>query len=146
MPFGFIAPKTLNYLTFQSFDLSVPDEGYSRNVLSALNLISPFLLQMIIENPEFQANLLKWDKEDYTLLTEILKCPYFNRCVYLTWLMVVQNPPMYMDEGPDRRSYIKREMYQEFTKKGSIIDYCVWPVLYLEKDGPLGTKGIVQVY
>jgi hypothetical protein len=42
--------------------------------------------------------------------------------------------------------YIKREMYQEFTKKGSIIDYCVWPVLYLEKDGPLGTKGIVQVY
>jgi hypothetical protein len=27
MPFGFIAPKTLNYLAFQSFDFSVPYEG-----------------------------------------------------------------------------------------------------------------------
>ena len=36
-PFGFIAPETLNYLSFQTFDferhlmkviLSVPDEGY----------------------------------------------------------------------------------------------------------------------
>ena len=26
----------LNYLAFQSFDLSIPDEGYSRNVLCAL--------------------------------------------------------------------------------------------------------------
>jgi len=30
-PFGFIA-KTLNYLAFQSFDFSVPDDGYFRNV------------------------------------------------------------------------------------------------------------------
>ena len=125
MPFGFIAPKTFNYLTFQSFDLSVPDEGYSRNASGPLILISTFLLQKIIEKPEFQANLLKWDKKDNTLLIEILKFPYFTRCVYLSWLMAVQNPPMYMDEGPDRRSYIKREMYQEFTKKGSFIDYCV---------------------
>ena len=36
-PFGFIALKTLNYLTFQSFDLSVPDDVYSRNVSCALN-------------------------------------------------------------------------------------------------------------
>jgi hypothetical protein len=44
-PFGFIAPKTLNYLAFQYFDLSVPDEGYSRNASCTLNLISTFLLQ-----------------------------------------------------------------------------------------------------
>jgi hypothetical protein len=31
------------YLAFQSFDFDVPDEGYSRNALCALNLISTFL-------------------------------------------------------------------------------------------------------
>jgi hypothetical protein len=30
-PLAFIAPKTLSYLAFQIFNLSVPDEGYSRN-------------------------------------------------------------------------------------------------------------------
>ena len=43
-PFGFIATKTLNYLTFQSFDISVSDEDYSRNAWCALYLISTFLL------------------------------------------------------------------------------------------------------
>ena len=59
-PFGFIAPK--NYLAFLFFDLSIPDEGYSRNMLCAvpdegysrnmlctLNLISTFLFQMCLE-------------------------------------------------------------------------------------------------
>ena len=41
------APKTLSYLAFHSFDLSVSDEGYSRNVLCALNLISTLLLILI---------------------------------------------------------------------------------------------------
>ncbi|VDI41420.1 Hypothetical predicted protein [Mytilus galloprovincialis] len=113
----------------------------STSTMCAVNL-----QKMIVEKPEFQANLLKWDQKDYDLLSEILNTPYFNRCVYLSWLMVVQNPPMYIDEGPVRRSYINRDVYHEFTKKGSIIDYCVWPALYVEKGGPLGTKGIVQVY
>ncbi|CAC5361577.1 unnamed protein product [Mytilus coruscus] len=113
----------------------------STSTMCAVNL-----RKMIVEKPEFQANLLKWDQKDYDLLSEILNTPYFNRCVYLSWLMVVQNPPMYIEEGPVRRSYINRDVYQEFTKRGSIIDYCVWPALYVEKGGPLGTKGIVQVY
>jgi hypothetical protein len=44
-PFGFIASKTLNYLAFQSLDLSVPDEVYSRNGSRALNFMSTFLLE-----------------------------------------------------------------------------------------------------
>ena len=36
--------KALNYLAFQILILSVPDEGYSRNVTCAHNLISTFLL------------------------------------------------------------------------------------------------------
>jgi hypothetical protein len=42
--FGCIAPKTLNYLVFQFWILSVHDEGYSRNALCTLSLISTFWL------------------------------------------------------------------------------------------------------
>jgi len=37
MSFGLIVPKSFKYFAFQSFDLSVPDEGYSRNASCALN-------------------------------------------------------------------------------------------------------------
>jgi hypothetical protein len=47
MPFGFIAPKTLNYLAFQSLDLSVPAEGYSRGMSGTLNLIPTFLIHLM---------------------------------------------------------------------------------------------------
>jgi hypothetical protein len=42
-PFGFIAPKTLNYLAVQSFSiLSVPDGGYSSNAPCALHFYYNF--------------------------------------------------------------------------------------------------------
>jgi hypothetical protein len=40
MTFGFITPKTIHYL---SLILSVPDEGYSKNALGAVNLTSTFV-------------------------------------------------------------------------------------------------------
>jgi hypothetical protein len=49
-PFGFISPKTLNYLAFQSI-LNVPDEVYSKNVSCILNLISTFLAHLAIRRP-----------------------------------------------------------------------------------------------
>jgi hypothetical protein len=39
MPCGFIAPRALSYLAFQSSMFSLPDEGYSRNASCALNLL-----------------------------------------------------------------------------------------------------------
>ena len=52
MPFGFNAPKTLNYLAFQSFDFwfwVYLMNGYARNASCALNLISTFLSDTLIE-------------------------------------------------------------------------------------------------
>ena len=40
----------LNYLAFQPFDLSVPGEGYSRNALYALNLISTLYYYHWVDN------------------------------------------------------------------------------------------------
>ena len=45
MPFSFIAPNTLNYVAFQSFDFDRPDGGYSRNASPALYLISTILFE-----------------------------------------------------------------------------------------------------
>ena len=42
-PFGFLALEDFKMISA----LSVPDEGYSRNALCALNLISTFLLHTI---------------------------------------------------------------------------------------------------
>jgi hypothetical protein len=49
MPFGFIVPKTLYYLAFQSFVLRVPDEGYSRKV-SNEQAITTIFIQFILNN------------------------------------------------------------------------------------------------
>jgi hypothetical protein len=47
--YGFIAPKTLDYLAFQSLDFEpLPDEGYTRNVLGTLSLISMLLSDIFI--------------------------------------------------------------------------------------------------
>ena len=48
----------LNYLAFQSFDLSVPDESYSRNASCGLNLISTFLLHEYPESSSYIFYLL----------------------------------------------------------------------------------------
>lgn len=32
---------------------------------------------------------------------------------------------------------------KSFTKNGQYVDFSVWPALYLHKDGPLLSKGIV---
>ena len=40
----FLLPKHLNYLASNHLTLSIPEEGYSRNVSCVLNYISTFLL------------------------------------------------------------------------------------------------------
>jgi hypothetical protein len=47
MPFDFLAPKDFKIIWLSNIlGLSVPDEGYSKNVWRALNLISMFLLHL----------------------------------------------------------------------------------------------------
>ena len=60
-PFGFIAPKTLNYLGSNLSMLSIPDGGYSRNASCALNLISTFYLLILRDG-----NV--WSKTNFILI------------------------------------------------------------------------------
>ncbi|XP_052078899.1 thyroid receptor-interacting protein 11-like isoform X7 [Mytilus californianus] len=68
--------------------------------------------------------------------------PYIENCVKICYFAAVQNPPMVIDFEPgqifDKQSYI------EYTRSGTIVEYSVWPVLYLHKGGPILSKGVVQ--
>ena len=70
---------------------------------------------------------------------------YINKCVELCWLMAIQSPPVAID---DKYHEYKNTQFDErhfklYTKKGQLIDYIVWPVLYIPGGGILG-KGVAQ--
>ena len=79
-----------------------------------------------------------WDSE----CLEALR-PFIMQCLYITWMMVVQSPPMVFRtcEPGDK---FKTSMFKEYTQRGSDVDFMVWPALLLEKDGHLVVKGVAQ--
>ena len=68
---------------------------------------------------------------------------YARRCVELTWLMNVQDPPLALDMLTERQ-FIDTDRYRAFTKSGRALAFYVWPALLLHKDGALLVKGVAQ--
>lgn len=75
---------------------------------------------------------------------DVEKCKlYIQKCVQCCWFMCVQDPAMQLTVwtiGTKMDGYNMKS----FTKNGQYVDFSVWPALYLHKDGPLLSKGIVQ--
>lgn len=71
---------------------------------------------------------------------------FFEKCVYLCWLMVIQDPIMYLDDDPVSYAQIDKNAYEEFGKSGDSVAYVIWPALFLHKGGPLLFKGVLQAY
>ena len=69
---------------------------------------------------------------------------YCDKCVELTWLMNVQDPPMVLIWPQDVQRDHMAGMFRTFTKTGSILSYEVWPAVMLTKEGPLMVKGVAQ--
>ncbi|XP_052719869.1 uncharacterized protein LOC128191702 [Crassostrea angulata] len=69
---------------------------------------------------------------------------YINRSIELCWLMSVQDPPVVIDFIAVYGQAIDDKILRKFTKTGSKIDFLVWPVIRLHKNGPLLQKGVVQ--
>lgn len=69
--------------------------------------------------------------------------PYIQHCTTMCFYMVVKSPQMYLkfDCPADK---IDRSIFRPFTKDGETLDYVVWPALFLYKDGPSMTRGVVQ--
>ncbi|XP_045205556.2 uncharacterized protein LOC123557874 isoform X2 [Mercenaria mercenaria] len=69
--------------------------------------------------------------------------PFIKKCIFLGWMMVVQSPPMTLAECKPGEN-LEKEAYKEYTQRGSIIDFVVWPALLLNQGGPVVGKGVAQ--
>jgi hypothetical protein len=58
--------------------------------------------------------------------------------------MHMQDPPVYIEWEFSRDSTIDTNILQSYTRAGNKVDFVVWPVLYLHRDGPVLNKGVVQ--
>ncbi|KAL3878811.1 hypothetical protein ACJMK2_031139 [Sinanodonta woodiana] len=68
---------------------------------------------------------------------------FAEQCAEIVWLMCMQQPPMHL-ECIDTGETFNPDLYRGYTKSGKCIEFCVWPVVRLHKDGPILTRGIAQ--
>ena len=67
---------------------------------------------------------------------------YIRRCIEICWLMVVQDPPMVLDNTkPDQFDTAR---YRGYQHNGPYTAYIVWPAIRLHNDGPLLSKGVAE--
>ena len=58
--------------------------------------------------------------------------------------MCVKDPQMVLDFNFKRGDPFDKDKFSAFTTSGDIVDYLVWPVMYLYENGPVMRKGVVQ--
>ncbi|XP_052078580.1 uncharacterized protein LOC127716432 isoform X2 [Mytilus californianus] len=82
------------------------------------------------------------------ILCILQKSSYFETCLKICWQFVIQDPPLYLDVSPLEGEKLNKDTHKEYTKSGTVIEYVVWPALYLcrknKENGPLLAKGVVQ--
>ncbi|XP_062580976.1 uncharacterized protein LOC134242845 [Saccostrea cucullata] len=74
---------------------------------------------------------------------EITK-PYLKKCVRICWLMVAQDPPVFLKTLDKKDNKFDKDLYREFTSSGKKMDHVVWPAILLHEGGPLLKKGVAQ--
>ncbi|VDI46966.1 Hypothetical predicted protein [Mytilus galloprovincialis] len=105
--------------------------------------------KFLFENQVICNNIIAdWDyvNKNENLMQILTQSTFFEKCIYLCWCMVIQDPVMYLDDDPASNTPIDKNTYKEFVKSGDSVSYVVWPALFLHKDGPLLYKGVVQAY
>ncbi|XP_045204527.2 uncharacterized protein LOC123557241 [Mercenaria mercenaria] len=69
---------------------------------------------------------------------------FIDRCIEVCWMMCIQATPMHLEfcNKGDRPTSI----FKPFTRSGNAVQNCVWPALFLHKDGPLMEKGVAHLH
>ncbi|XP_052793229.1 uncharacterized protein LOC128227067 [Mya arenaria] len=70
---------------------------------------------------------------------------FINESIELCWLMVIQDPPVWVDTDVDIHGQaFDYNRYKPYTVNGKLVDYVVWPAMFLHERGPLLFKGVAQ--
>ncbi|KAK3100434.1 hypothetical protein FSP39_019923, partial [Pinctada imbricata] len=70
---------------------------------------------------------------------------YTAKCLQFCWYAALQDPPVFIGQQKAEVDVCyDPNIFREFTKKGQIVDFFVWPILYLHEGGALLAKGVVQ--
>lgn len=93
-----------------------------------------------------QESFWKQRSEDPNGQKEVLKCtkPFLMKCVHICWLMVGQDPPVYLRFSDKCKDKFNKDIYREYTTNGEVLDFVVWPAIFLHENGPLLKKGVAQ--
>ena len=86
-----------------------------------------------------QQRLVYLQRSPYT--NESMK-PYVTKCIQVSWLMCVQDPPMLLSIKTEPKFNLG--LFREYTKRGPYVEYVVWPAMYLHEDGHILSKGVAQ--
>ncbi|CAG2189071.1 uncharacterized protein LOC143060988 [Mytilus galloprovincialis] len=69
---------------------------------------------------------------------------YIKKCAEVCWIMNVQNPSIFLDFDLRYGYVIDQHSFSTFRKHGDYVNYVVWPAVYLNRNGPILCKGIVE--
>ncbi|WAQ98813.1 hypothetical protein MAR_023186, partial [Mya arenaria] len=69
--------------------------------------------------------------------------PFIIKCIYVCWMMVVQNPQMCFFV-PKSGTDVNTSMFKTYTRSGKAVDFIVWPVIMLHEKGSVVCKGVLQ--
>ncbi|CAC5406416.1 unnamed protein product [Mytilus coruscus] len=133
----------------QDGDKSDESSSSSQNIPpEILKPIKDIRRKMTVNNMEIlQKKLLAHLKNVRTDVKDdhISACSKFVAdCIKYAWMMQIQDPPVYIEWDFPSDAKIDTNILRSYTKAGDHVDFIVWPVLYLHKDGPVLNKGVVQ--
>ncbi|XP_052263646.1 uncharacterized protein LOC127866855 isoform X3 [Dreissena polymorpha] len=72
---------------------------------------------------------------------------YITECAYVCWEMLLHDPPVHLkfvEVGDMDTIPFDGTAYRAYTRGGTLMDYVVWPPVYLHEKGPLLSKGVAQ--
>lgn len=69
---------------------------------------------------------------------------FVRKCSELCWYMISADPPMVIEYENFENKLMDSNKFNKYNRTGTTVEYVVWPVLLLHKDGPVLAKGSVQ--
>ncbi|XP_033743437.1 uncharacterized protein LOC117329550 [Pecten maximus] len=71
---------------------------------------------------------------------------YAEECLKLCWLCAIQDPSIEFMYSVKEGEVIDSKYFRKYDRSGDIVEYLLWPAMLLHKEGPVLSRGIVQVF